>query len=181
MGARKNFDGPLVADITLFSFYSGWRLREALHLHRDWIKVTERLAVLPKAHSKNKKPRIFPLEGCVWEMVDRRVQSANADGYLFHRSGKPVKSVRKLCKTVCEIAEINPEHFFHNLRRSATTLLNRSGVDKETGKRITGHVTDTLYNRYNQVSVEQLRALQGESGRKTANTIETQPGYPYRA
>jgi integrase len=153
----KNFDGEVVADIVLFSYYSDWRLTECLRLHKDWIKVHEKIAVLPKSRSKNKKPRIFPLEGVVWEMVESRLSNANGDGLLFHRNGKAVRSIRKLCKTVCEIAEINSQYFFHNLRRSATTNLNRSGVDKETGKKITGHVTDAMYNQYNQASLNQLR------------------------
>ena len=82
-------------------------------------------------------------------MVQYRLDRANGDGLLFHRNGKAVKSIRRLCETVCEVAEI-PEKSFHDLRRSATTNLNRSGVDKETGKKITGHVTDAMYNQYNQ-------------------------------
>lgn len=30
-------------------------------------------------------------------------------------------------------------------------------MDKETGKRITGHVPDAMYNQYNQASLDQLR------------------------
>lgn len=157
IGRLKNYDGELVADITLFSFYSGWRLKEALNLSSDWIKVQERIAVLPKAWSKNKRPRIFPLEGDVWNMVERRLSTTNPDGLLFHRGGKPVKSIRKLCQTICELAELEPKSF-HDLRRSAATNLHRAGVEAETGKRITGHRTDALYHQYNVTSLEQLRS-----------------------
>jgi integrase len=37
LGCRKNFDGPVVADITLFSYYSGWRLNECLNLRKGWM------------------------------------------------------------------------------------------------------------------------------------------------
>jgi integrase len=55
IGRKKNFDGVVVADITLFSFYSGWRLKECLNLQKDWIHEKEQIAVLPKGFSKNKK------------------------------------------------------------------------------------------------------------------------------
>jgi len=160
MGAHKNYDGEVVADIVLFGYFSGWRLRECLGLHKDWIKPAEKLAVLPAAKHKNKRPKIYPLEGKVWQMVERRLANVSPQGLLFHRSGKPVKSIRRICATVCDLCEpkINSEHFFHNLRRSCTTNLNRAGVDKETGKKITGHLTDRVYHNYNQHTVDNLRS-----------------------
>ena len=158
LGAGRNYDGEVTADIVLFAYYSGWRLRECLGLHKDWIKPQEKLAVLPRSKHKNKRPKIYPLEGKVWHMIERRLVHPSPDGLLFHRSGKPVRSIRRICSTVCDLAKIeNKEHFFHNLRRSCTTNLNRAGVDKETGKKITGHKTDTIYNNYNQHSIESVR------------------------
>lgn len=150
-------NGDVIADIVMFAYYSGWRLNECLRLHRDWIRLTDRIAVLPKQFSKNKRARIFPLEGKMLAMIEHRLTYANKDGLLFHRKGKPVKDLRRICKTVCGIVGVSSAHFFHNLRRSATTNLNRAGVNKETGKKITGHQTDSIYHAYNQTTLEDLR------------------------
>ena len=157
LGAHQNYDGEMTADIVMFGYYSGWRLRECLQLHKDWVRVQDKIVVLPKAKHKNKSPKIYPLEGKVWTMIEKRLEHASPDGMLFHRNGKPVKSIRRICATVCDIVKIDADHFFHNLRRSCTTNLNRAGVDKETGKKITGHKTDSVYNNYNQHTVESLR------------------------
>lgn len=157
LGARQNYDGPLVADIVLFGYYSGWRLRECLGLHKDWIRVKDRVVILPASKHKTKRPKVYPLEGKVWEMVERRLAAAAPSGLLFHRRNRPVKSIRRICMTICCTAKINSEHFFHNLRRSCTTNLDRAGVEQSTGMKITGHTTSKVYENYNQHSIERLR------------------------
>lgn len=153
----SNYDGEVVADIVMFGYYSGWRLRECLGLHKDWIRTKDKIAVLPASKHKNKKPKIYPLEGKVWQMIEKRLASPSPDGLLFHRNGRPVKNMSRICSTVCGIVGVSKEHFFHNLRRSCTTNLNRAGVDKETGKKITGHLTDSIYHAYNQHDMNSLR------------------------
>lgn len=153
----NNHDGELVADIVMFAYYSGWRLNECLRLNAEWIRLKDKIAVLPKWASKNKRIKIYPLEGKVLAMIESRLAHANHDGVLFHRKGKPVKSIHRLCDTACDLVGVSKAHFFHNLRRSATTNLSRAGVDNETGKRITGHRTDSIYHAYNQHTVDSLR------------------------
>ncbi len=155
-GKRANYDGNEVADIVVFAYFSGWRLNEALQLNRDWIKTDLQIAVLPASKHKNKKPKIFPLEGEVLEIVERRLKTANPEGLLFHRGGRPIKSVRKICQSVCSEIKIGKKSF-HALRRSLVTNLNRANVPIETGKRISGHRTDGVYKNYNQVTLDQLR------------------------
>jgi integrase len=152
------YDGEVVADIVMFGYYSGWRLRECLGLHKDWIRTKDKIVVLPASKHKNKKPKIYPLEGRVWNMIEKRLANASPDGLLFHRNGRPVKNISRICGTVCGIVGVSKDHFFHNLRRSCTTNLNRAGVDKETGKKITGHLTDSVYHAYNQHDMNSLRS-----------------------
>jgi integrase len=157
VGVVKNCDGEVTADIVLFGYYSGWRLQECLQLHKDWIRAKDKLAVLPAEKHKNKRPKIYPLEGRVWDMIERRLAAASPEGYLFHRNGKRIKNIRRICLTVCDIVGINKAHFFHNLRRSCATNLDRAGVEESTGMKITGHRTASVYQNYNQHSVERLR------------------------
>jgi integrase len=157
LGAVKNMDGDVTADIVLFGYYSGWRLQECLGLHRDWIRTKDRVVVLPAEKHKNKTPKIYPLEGRVWQMVERRLADANAEGFLFHRNGKRIKNIRRICLTVCDIVGIDKAHFFHNLRRSCTTNLDQAGVEASTGMKITGHKTAGIYQNYNQHTIQRLR------------------------
>lgn len=154
-GRGKNWDGDIVADIYMFSFFSGWRLEEAKSLNSKMVDADLKIAVLPGSKHKNKRAKIYPLEGEVWTMVERRLKYPAADGSLFHRAGRPVRVIRKMASTICRDEKI--EKSFHDLRRSATSNLNRAGVIKETGKRITGHQNDALYHQYNQVELDELR------------------------
>lgn len=172
MALNLNFDGNVVADIVYFAYFSGWRLSECLGLHKDWIKIKERLVVLPGKKHKNKRPKVLPLDGEMWDMVEKRLAVASPDGFIFHRNGKRIKSIRRLCKTICDVVQIEPNHFFHNLRRSFRTNLGRAGVDDQTGMKLMGHKTLSVYNNYNQIDLERLRAAL----RMTQNTLDTPMG-----
>jgi integrase len=155
--AHKNFDGVVVADIVLFGYFSGWRLNECLGLHKDWIRLQERVAVLPPSKHKNKRAKILPLEGKLWSLVEQRYANASPEGLLFHRNGRRIKSIRRLCLSICEIAQIDSAHFFHNLRRSFRTNIGLAGVGEDVGIKLMGHTTKSVYDNYNQVITERLR------------------------
>src|SRR5215472_6555081 len=57
-----------------------WRLKECLNLHKDWIKPREQIAVLPGKNHKNRKPKIFPLDGKLWEMIRHRLEGLTLRG-----------------------------------------------------------------------------------------------------
>jgi integrase len=172
---NKNFDGPVVADIVYFAYFSGWRLSECLGLHKDWIKVKERIAILPAKKHKNKRPKVLPLDGEMADMIFRRLACASPDGYLFHRNGRQIKSIRRICLTICNAVGLDSAHFFHNLRRSFRTNLGRTGTDDQTGMKLMGHRTLSVYNNYNQIDLARQReALQRMQNTLDASTEKTQ-------
>jgi integrase len=133
--------------------------------------VVERLVVLPATKHKNKRPKVLPLDGRLWDLIQRRYEKASPDGFLFHRNGKQIKSIRRLCLTIGEIAGLDSAHFFHNLRRSFRTNIGRVGVDDQTGMKLMGHTTPSVYDNYNQISVERLREAVKKVGKHLDNSI----------
>ena len=71
------------------------------------------------------------------------------DDYVFTRKkNKPVKGFRRIWKTVCENAG-RPDLLFHDLRRSGVRNLIRAGVYQSVAMKISGHRTNSVFERYN--------------------------------
>ena len=75
---------------------------------------------------------------------------------MSHYKGKPISSIKRTWKTACEKIGLE-DRMFHDLRRSAVRNLVRAGVPQVVAKKISGHKTDSVFNRYNIVSESDLR------------------------
>jgi integrase len=82
---------------------------------------------------------------------------------VFHRSGRPIKSMAKAWRTACKRAGV-PGKLLHDLRRTAVRNLERAGVSRSVAMAMTGHKTESVYRRYAIVAESDLR----EAGSKLA-------------
>ena len=73
--------------------------------------------------------------------------------YLCQHDGQPLgdSCVKKAWKTACKSVGL-PELRFHDLRRSAVRNMDRAGVPRTVAMKVSGHKTESMFNRYNIVS-----------------------------
>ena len=83
--------------------------------------------------------------------------------FLNHRGDGPVKQFRKVWAKACEEAAKALERpalahrLFHDFRRTAVRNMIRRGIPEVVAMRVSGHKTRSVFDRYNIVSLEDLR------------------------
>ncbi len=79
--------------------------------------------------------------------------------WVFHRDGRPIRSVRRAWLTAClkagfaQVVSEKPRkvkllRIPHDFRRTAVRNLERAGVPRSTAMRMVGHKTESVYRRY---------------------------------
>jgi integrase len=135
----------------------------------DWERG---LLTLAKYSTKNDDARAFPFREAptVEAALERRLaytrdveaRTARAVPYVFHVEGFALDVTAygrfyapwvEACKRA-GFPDLNP----HDFRRSAVRNLERSGVPRSVAKRLVGHRTDAMYDRYAIVAEDDLRA-----------------------
>jgi integrase len=168
---------PDLADAVQFMFITGWRSRSEV-LPLTWAQVDFQggFVRLEPGTTKNNEGRAFPLIPELRALLERRQaitrRCERAQGriiaHVFHRYGKPIRSLRRAWKTACKDAG-RPGLLLHDLRRSAVRNLERAGISRSVAMKLTGHKTEAVYRRYAIVAESDLR----EAGAKLAAMLGT--------
>ncbi len=78
-----------------------------------------------------------------------------------------VVNIEKPWKRIVKAAELDPEQIVrHTLRHTAITHLVQAGVDLPTVKRISGHKTLAMVERYSHQNGEHIRAAMDKLDRR---------------
>lgn len=146
-----------VRDFVTWAFWTGMRRGEIGKLTWAAFDRETSTLILPGRSAKNGKARKLVLEGVYREVIGRRLSARRLDcPFIFHRQGKPMGDFRKAWATACKKAGVSGLHV-HDLRRTAVRNMIRAGVDKTVAKKISGHRTDAVFDRYTITSDEDLR------------------------
>jgi integrase len=80
---------------------------------------------------------------------------------VFNRDGEPIEGFKRSWKTACRKAGC-PGRLIHDFRRTAVRNLVRAGISEGVAMKMTGHVTRSVFERYNITSEADL----AEAGRR---------------
>jgi integrase len=148
------------------AYLTGWRRSELLS--RQWRHVDLKLGwlCLEPGETKNGDGRAFPIKAlpelqAVLEKQRERVSEIEkASGQIIpwvfiNPNGMPLVDFRNAWRTACRAAGC-PGKLMHDFRRTAVRNLERAGVPRSTGMKLSGHRTDSIYSRYAIVDPKML-------------------------
>lgn len=138
-------------------YWTGWRRNEVSS--RQWRHVDLAAGVirLEPGETKNGKGREFPYRlipelavAIEWQRtytdeVQRR--TGQVVPWLFHKEGRRLQGIRGPWKKACKAAGI--ARIPHDCRRTAVRNLVRAGVSEKIAMELTGHLTRSVFDRYN--------------------------------
>jgi integrase len=107
--------------------------------------------------SKSGEGRTIPLlDDCALVIEERKLARVKTCPYVFHYRGRPCSrhTFNKHWRKACAEAGVN--RLFHDTRRTAVRMLTRSGVYPAIAKAITGHKSDSVFERYNIINEKDL-------------------------
>jgi len=146
---------PYLQDLTRFAYHTGWRKGEILTL--EWRDIQGDVIRLRPDIAKNKDGRVIVLVGEIANIIARRrAEHVESCPYVFHRQGSRIKHYNRAWRTARMKAGL-PGKLMHDNRRTAARNMDRAGVPRQVAKQITGHKTDSMYNRYNIVNEKDVR------------------------
>lgn len=165
-------------DFVRFAAFSGMRKGEIASLR--WSDVDGDVLKLRAENSKNGNARLIPLAGELGEIISRRaaMRQVKINGvsqlceFIFHRRGQQVGRFNKAWASATTAANV-PDKLFHDLRRTGVRNMVQAGVSPQIAKKISGHKTDSMFQRYSIIVTDDVRvALQQTEAYRKAQVAQ---------
>ena len=144
------------------------RMSEILSIRISNVDVERRTIHIPHAKSGARRQ---PITAHLADFLKGYIDSANEDDeWLFPSktsAGGHTTNLRKPYRRVVAAAGLDPDQVLrHTLRHSAITHLVQAGVDLPTVKRISGHKTLAMVERYAHANGEHIQAAMDKLDRR---------------
>jgi len=156
LAAECNKEGLWLRALLTTAYSFAFRKGELLSMRVRQVDLASREIQLEAGTTKNDEARIAPMTDEVFHLLTALCVGKKPDDFLFSRpNGKPVRTFRRIWKTVCGRAGV-PKLLFHDLRRSGVRNLRKLGVPESVAMKISGHKTRSIFERYNIVDKNDL-------------------------
>ncbi len=142
----------VLKDVARWGYFTGMRLGEIKALTWKGYDREARMMQLPAKNAKTGKARKIALTGwpALGDLIERRLAVRRLDSLLVFHNGQGGHVGEFYTTWARAIARANvPAFTFHDLRRTAVRNMIRAGIDRTVAKAISGHTTDSMFERYN--------------------------------
>jgi integrase len=154
-GLQDNAKHVWLRGFLAVAFNFGFRKSELLALRVRQVNLADRTIQLLPGTTKNDKGRTVRMTEDVYQRLAPCVKGKKPEDAVFTwENGDPVKDFRVAWDKMCEAAKVNIDP--HDFRRTAVRNLVRSGVSEKVAMRISGHVTRSVFDRYDIGSEDDL-------------------------
>jgi integrase len=168
-------------DITLIDLHTGMRRTEILTLHRRQIDFIR--GSIEVIETKNGRPRSVPMHQTLRPILQRLVEKAGPNGYLFEnpKTGKPIRDVKTAWRTALRDAKIEGLRF-HDLRHTFGTRAIDGGAPLSAVKEVMGHMDIRTTMRYVHATDEgKRRAVEAAARGTVKSEFVTNPSHTLEA
>jgi excisionase family DNA binding protein len=145
-------------DLVTFALNTGMRLGEILNL--KWANVDMKSGTIKVEFTKSGKTRIVPMNQALREMLARPRKRGEVYVFTNPDSKDRFRETKTSFKTGCRKAGIEGLRF-HDLRHTFASRLVRNGVDIGTVRKLLGHSTLLITQRYVHSDESMLRSAVG--------------------
>ena len=171
--AVRGYLVPQLRGLVTFAYCTGWRVNSEV-LTLRWPQVDRRVGTvrLEPGTTKNSRGRLIKfhdleeLKGAIegqWAIHEALRRHGIICPWVFphttpvRKRGQRIKTYRRSWLSACKKAGI-AGRIPHDFRRTAVRNLERAGVPRTVAMQITGHLTESVYRRYDIVSDADLTA-----------------------
>ena len=150
--------------VVTFAYVTGWRLQSEV-LPLEWRNVDFKAGEvrLDRGTTKNRKGRVFPFTAELKVLLEAQLaiheklkKEKKIVPFVFHRNDTRIGTFKKAWLAACKAAGC-PGRIPHDLRRTAVRNLVRAGVSESVAMALTGHLTRSVFDRYDITSSGDLR------------------------
>lgn len=141
------------AEITLMLIYTGFRITELLELKKENVFIDGRYVIGGKKTPAG-KGRVVPIHKRMLPFFEKRLQQR----HLFENSRGSALKYGNFLKDSFKplMKELGMDHTPHDARHTFATMLHDLDINPLTAKRLLGHATKDVTDRYTHSSIQRL-------------------------